>query len=176
MKPNYLRVAETADRINRQLDEVLLGAKEQHLRMESLRRELEREIARARRALSRARRSLGWELFSSRDGRALDGLEDGLTRLPQDVEVAIDSAAEIADDALRIQERIIGRRRRSGTWISTGGGSWTSGGGGWSSGGNGGSSGGSRRTRSGGGRSFSRSSSRSGGGRSFGSGRSSGSF
>lgn len=175
LKPNYLRVAETADRINRQIDEVLHQAKEQHLRMASLRRELQREVVRARRALSRARRSLGWEMFPSRDGRALDDLERDLGRLPDEVELAIESAADVADDALRIQERIIARRRRSGTWISTGGGGWTSGGGGWTSGG-GGSSGGGSRPRSGGGRSFSRSSSRSGGGRSFGSGRSSGSF
>ncbi len=172
VKPNYLRVAETADRINRQLDEVLLAAKEQHLRMESLRRELQRERVRASRALDRARRSLGWEIFPSRDGQALDDLARDLGRLPDDLELAIESAADVADDALRIQERIIARRRRSAAWVSTGGGGWTSGGGGWTSGG--GSSG--STSRAGGGRSFSRSSSRAGGGRSFGSGRSSGSF
>ncbi|MEM9651370.1 MAG: hypothetical protein AAGA65_04690 [Actinomycetota bacterium] len=169
-KPNYLRAAESANGINRQLDELLRSAKEQHLRMESLRRELGRETERAKRAISRARRSIGWELFPSRDGRALDELERSLGRLPDDVEVAIDRAGDVADDALRIQERVIARRRRQSTWVSTGGGGWSSGGGGWSSGGS------SGRSRSGGGRSFSRSMSRSGGGRSFGSGRSSGRF
>ncbi len=173
VKPNYLRVAETADRINRQIDEVLHGAREQHLRMESLRRELHRERVRASRALDRAKRSLGWEMFKSRDGQALDDLARDLGRLPDDLELAIEAAADVADDALRIQERIIARRRRSAAWVSTGGGGWTSGGGGWTSGGSSSSGG---RTRSGGGRSFSRSSSRAGGGRSFGSGRSSGSF
>lgn len=172
LKPNYLRVAETADRINRQLDEVLARAQDEKLRMESLRRERDREIGRANRAIRRARRSIGWELFKSNDGRALDGLEDRLQGLPGDVEQAIVAAADVADDALRIQERVIARRRRRSTWVSTGGGGWTSGGGGWSSGGGGRS----RSSRSGGSRSFGGVSSRSGGGRSFGSGRSSGSF
>ncbi|MGI9596205.1 MAG: hypothetical protein ACR2QK_08595 [Acidimicrobiales bacterium] len=168
-KPNYLRVAETGDRVNRQIDELLVEAKDQHLRMEALRRELSREIARARRSLSRARRSLGWELFKSRDGSALDALEDSLGRLPDDAERAIAAAADVADDALRIQERIIARRRRGSVWVTTGGGGWRSGGGGWSGGGSARSGGGSS-----GGRSFGGGS--SGGGRSFGGGRSSGSF
>lgn len=167
-KPNYLRVAETGDRVNRQIDQLLIEAKDQHLRMEALRRELRREVARAQRSVSRARRALGWELFKSTDGAALDRLEGLLGRLPQDLEPAIATAANIADDALRIQERIIARRRRSSVWVGTGGGGWTSGGGGWSSGGSGG------RSRSSGGRSFGGGS--SSGGRSFGGGRSSGSF
>lgn len=171
-KPNYLRVAETGDRVSRQIDELLAVAEDQHLRMESLRRELSREIARANRSLARARRSLGWELFKSGDGRALDSLRDALLNLPTDMPDAITEAAGIADDALRVQERIIARRRRSSIWVNTGGGDWRSGGGGWSSGSSS-SSGGSFGSSSGG-RSFGgRSSS---GGRSFGGGRSSGSF
>jgi hypothetical protein len=167
-KPNYLRVAESGDRISRQIDELLATAEDQHLRMESLRRELAREIARADRALARARRSLGWELFKSGDGRSLDRLESDLRRLPDDLTTAIAEAADIADDALRVQERIIARRRRSSVWVNTGGGDWRSGGGGWSTGG--GSFGGSSSS----GRSFGGGS--ASGGRSFGGGRSSGSF
>ena len=172
-KPNYLRVAETGDRFNRQIDQLLVEAKDQQLRTEALRRELRREVARAERAVSRARRSLGWELFESRDGSALDDLEQSLRRLPDDPAAATLAAAEIADDALRIQERIIARRRRSGVWVTTGGGGLSTGGGGWISGGSrsgGGSFGGASAGRSfGGGGS-------AGGGRSFGGGRSSGSF
>ncbi|MEM7272026.1 MAG: hypothetical protein AAF547_03000 [Actinomycetota bacterium] len=170
VKPNYLRVAETADRVNRQLDDLLVTAEEQHLRMESLRRELRRETERASRSIGRARRSIGWELFPSRDGGALDELERRLRNVPPEVEDALDETRDIADDALRIQERIIARRRRSGTWVSTGGGGWNAGGGGWSTG-----SSGQPRVGSGGGRSFSRMGS-AGGGRSFGGGRASGSF
>lgn len=171
-KPNYLRVAETGDRISRRIDDMLAEAEDQHQRMEALRREFSREVARARRALARARRSVGWELFKSRDGAALDRLEDSLTALPDDPVEGIEAAADIADDALRIQERIIARRRRQSTWVATGGGGWQSGGGGWS-GSSSGSSGGFG-SRSSSGRSFSSSS--SSGGRSFGGGRSSGSF
>lgn len=174
VKPNYLRVAETADRLNRQIDEMLIAAQEQHAAAVAMRRELDRELSRAQRSLARARRSIGWEFMQSRDGAALDALEDSLRHLSSDVETAIAQAAAISDDALRIQERIIARRRRRGTWVSTGGGGWTSGGGGWST--RGGSSGGGRSFggSSGGGRSFGGGS--AGGGRSFGSGRSSGSF
>ncbi len=176
VKPNYLRVAETGDRLNRQIDELLIEAEEQHTKVEALRRELRRERSRAERSLARARRALGWELFKSSDGRALDDLEESLGRLPDDLVAAIAAAAEVADDALRIHERIIARRRRHSVWVSTGGGGWNSGGGGWSSGrassGGGGSFGSSR---SGGGRSFGGGGSSSGG-RSFGSGRSSGSY
>ncbi|MGB5760612.1 MAG: hypothetical protein WBM50_27110, partial [Acidimicrobiales bacterium] len=133
-KPNYLRVAETGDRINRQIDQLLVEAKDQQLRTEALRREMRREVARAERAVSRARRSLGWELFESRDGSALDDLEQSLRRLPDDPAAASLAAAEIADDALRIQERIIARRRRGGVWVTTGGGGLSTGGGGWISG------------------------------------------
>ncbi len=164
VKPNYLRVAETGDRINRQIDDLLIAAEEQHLRMEALQRELQREVSRAERAVARARRSLGWELFESGDGAAIDGLEDTLRRLPTDVEDAVALASSVADEALRIQERIIARRRRSGMWIATGGGGWSGGGSGHGSGGFG----------SGGGRSFGGGG--SSGGRSFGGGRSSGSF
>ncbi len=178
VKPNYLRVAETGDRLNRQIDELLIEAEEQHTKAEAQRRELSRERSRAQRSLARARRALGWELFKSSDGRALDNLEESLDDLPADLEAAIEAAADVADDALRIHERIIARRRRHSVWVATGGGGWTSGGGGWSAGRTGsGRSGGRRSARpsmSGGGRSFGGGS--SSGGRSFGSGRSSGSY
>ncbi len=173
-KPNYLRVAETGDRVNRQIDELLVQAQDQHLRMEALRRELDREVARAARSIGRARRSLGWELFQSRDGSTIDQLEEALRRLPSDPEQAIEHAADIADDALRVQERIIARRRRSSVWVNTGSG-WGSGSsGGGSFGGSSSSGGGSFGGSSSGGRSFGGGS--SSGGRSFGGGRSSGSF
>lgn len=176
VKPNYLRVAETGDRLNRQIDELLGTAEEQRTRMEALRRELARELSRASRSIARARRSIGWELFKSSDGQALDDLENSLEVLPEDVEAAISRAAEVADDALRIQERIIARRRRRSVWVSTGGGGWTSGGGGWSTGrSNSGGGASIGRSMSGGGRSFGGGGSASGG-RSFGSGRSSGSY
>lgn len=162
-QPNYLRAAETVDGANRQIDEVLQSAEEQKARRDGLERDLEREKARAHRTIQRTRRALGWELFPSGDARALADLEQDLARLPEDLEQAIESAANVADDALRLQERIVARRRRQSTWVSSSGSS----GSGWSSG---------RSTRSGGGRSLSRSMSRSGGGRSFSSGRSSGRF
>ncbi len=170
VKPNFLRVAETGDRLNRQIDETLSQAEEQHLRMEALRRQLQREKARAQRAIDRARRSLGWELFKSPDGHSLDHLERSAGQLPSDLEQAVDQLGSIADDALRIQERIIARRRRASLRGRTG-----------SATGRTGRSGSSRSrssmrsgsTGSRGGRSFS---SRSGGGRSFSGGRSSGGF
>jgi len=175
-KPNYLRVAETGERLNRRIDELLAEAAEQHIAAEALRRELQRETARARRALSRARRALGWELFRSGDGAALDELEAILDRLPDDVAAAVEAAGDVADGALRIQERIIARRRRSGMWVTAGrsGGIWSGGGGGF--GGSSGSSGGrSFGGGSSGGRSFG-GGIRSSGSRSFGGGRSSGGF
>ena len=180
IKPNHLRVAETGRRLNDEMDAALVEAAEQKARADALRRALAREIADANRALSRAKRSLGWELIRSSDGVALEQLDarlDSLAAEPavSELDTAIAAATEIADQALRIQERIIARRRRRGTWITTGGGGWVGGGGGWSppstprrrrgparSG----------RARSGGGRSFGGGRSRSGGGRSFGSGRS----
>ncbi len=66
IKPNFLRVAETGYQINRQMDELLASAKDDQAEMAALRREAVREIARAERALARARRSLGWELIQSR--------------------------------------------------------------------------------------------------------------
>jgi hypothetical protein len=178
VKPNYLRVAETGDRLNRQIDELFVEAEDQHTKAEALRRELTREYARANRALARAKRSLGWEFFPSSDGEALDRLRTSLESLPDDAETAVAAASAIADDALRIQERIIARRRRRNVWVSTGGGGWNSGGGGWSprrstSGSSGRSS---RRSRASTGRSFSSGGGSSRGGRSFGGGRSSGSY
>lgn len=170
VKPNYLRVAETGNAMNQQMDELLAKAKDEKARTQALRREADREAARAERAVARARRALGWELFESSMGEALDRLEDRLGRLPDNPEERIDAAAEIADAALTIQERIIARRRRGGTWVVVGGGGHTSTGGfsgGGHSFGGGGFSGGGHSLGGGG---F------SGGGHSFGGGRSSGGF
>ena len=171
-KPNHLRLTETADRINRQLDDLLAGAQEQHLRMESLRRELRRETERASRAVARARRALGWQLLPSRDGLALDGLEQQLAALPPDLDDALGQVGQIADQALRVHERLIARRRRRARAARAGSIGGGFGGGATRSGGFGG---GRSSSRAGGGRSFGGRSS-AGGGRSFGGGRSSGRF
>jgi hypothetical protein len=175
VKPNYLRVAGTGYQINRQMDELLTSAQSEQAEMAALRREAEREVARAERALARARRALGWELFPSGDGNDLESLEEQLKQLPEHPVERIDLAGQIADAALHIQERIIARRRRNSTWVVVGGGGGFGGGptstGGFSGGGRslggGGFSGGGRSFGGGG---F------SGGGHSFGGGRSTGSF
>lgn len=171
-------MAETGYQINRQMDELLASAKDDQAEMAALRREAVREIARAERALARARRSLGWELIQSRDGDTLDTLEEKLRALPDHPAEQVDLAGQVADAALRVQERIIARRRRNSTWVIVGGGGGGFGGsgGGTSSGGfagGGGSFGGGGFA--GGGRSFG-GGGFSGGGHSFGGGRSTGSF
>lgn len=179
LKPNHLRVAEVGDRINRQMDELLAKAIDEQAATEALRREGHREIARAERAVSRARRALGWELISSNDGEDLDQLEASLGDLPTDLAERAEQAGRIADAALRIQERIIARRRRSSTWVVVGSGQngWGSGTGGGFGGGFGGTGsggfggGGGSRGFGGGFGDFG-----GGGGRSFGGGRSSGGF
>ncbi|MEM9564847.1 MAG: hypothetical protein AAGA93_19650 [Actinomycetota bacterium] len=180
-KPNHLQIFELAEQMGRDIDGLLDEAEAQHERAEALRREAERQVARADRAVARARRSLGWQLFPSADGAAIDRLESQLRSMPADPATAIDLAADIADDALRIQEQILARRRRRG--VAVGSGPSIPSGSGWSLGNAGRrSSGGSRRrtragSRSSGGRSFggrSRSRSRSRGGRALGSRRSTG--
>jgi hypothetical protein len=167
-------VAQTADRINRELDTLLATARQQHEHMDALRRQAERESARARRSLARAREALGWQLFGSDDSRALDALESQLASLPSDPVRRLQLAESVADSALAIQERIIARRRRQSNWIVVGGGAGGWGGGGWSSGGGGHASGsGSFGGGGGGGRPFGGG---GGGGRSFGGGRSTGSW
>ncbi len=173
VKPNYLRVAETGYQLDRQMDELLAAVQDEQANMAVLRREAGRELARAQRAVARARRALGWELFESGDGAALDALEAQLAELPEHPAEQIAVAAQVADDALRTQERIIARRRRHGTWVVVGGGhggfgGHTSTGGTIGSGGSfGGGSFGSGRSFGGG--SF-------GSGHSFGGGRSTGGF
>lgn len=168
-RPNYLRVAETAEHLNCELDEVLATAEAQHERMEALRREADREIARARRNLRRAREALGWELFPSSQTREIETLENRLSRLPSNPQARIEAARRIADQATALQDRIIHRRRGGGY------GGW---GGGWGGGGTwGGSGGGSGGISIGGGGSGGFSIGGGGsGGRSFGGGRSSGSW
>ncbi|MGF1599717.1 MAG: hypothetical protein ACFCVK_22850, partial [Acidimicrobiales bacterium] len=130
-RPNFLLVAQTADRLNRELDDVLAGARQQHERMEALRRQADREVARASRAIVRARSSIGWELFESRESAALDRLDHALRALPGEPTVRIEGARDLADEAVSIQERIIARRRRGSTWVvGTGGGAWGGGSGG----------------------------------------------
>lgn len=122
VKPNYLRVAETGYQLNRQMDELLAAVQDEQANTAALRREAGREIDRARRAIARARRALGWELFESSDGAALDGLEEQLDDLPEHPAEQVDVASRVADAALHVQERIIARRRRHGTWVIVGGG------------------------------------------------------
>ncbi len=122
VKPNYLRVAETGYQLNRQMDELLASAQDEQAEMQALRREAGREVARAERSIARARRALGWELFESRDGASLDALEAELEDLPDHPAEQIDVAGRVADAALHVQERIIARRRRHGTWVVVGGG------------------------------------------------------
>ncbi len=178
VKPNFLRVAETAYRTNRQMDELMVSAKDQHAKMQALRREAQREVARAERAIARAKRSLGWELIQSSSGATLERLEESLANLPSTPEAQIQHAERIADTALAIQERIIAKRRRAGTWIVIGGGhgSWGSPGGGISGGGGGFSGGGGSFGGGFGGGGGSFGGGFGGGGHTFGGGRSSGGF
>ena len=183
IKPNFLRVAETAYQVNRQMDEMLAQAKDEQAEMAALRREAEREVARAERALARARRALGWELFQSGDGAALEALEEQLERLPEHPVERIDLAGQIADAALRVQERIIARRRRNSTWVVVSSGHGGSHGGGFGGGFGGGTTsggfGGGGRSLGGGGfggGGHSIGGGFGGGGHSFGGGRSTGGF
>ncbi|MEM8925185.1 MAG: hypothetical protein AAGD35_16900 [Actinomycetota bacterium] len=120
-RPNHLRVARSAERLGRELDELLATAVEQHERMEALRRQAERERNNALRAIARARQSIGWELFRSSDTRTLDELERRLVRLPDDPEERIAEARYLADEAVAIQEMAIARRRRQSNWVVVGG-------------------------------------------------------
>lgn len=165
-RPNYLRVAQTADRLNRELDELLAAAQEQHQRMEALRRQAEREVARAVRSIRRAKESLGWQLIPSREARSIDRLERELGSLPTEPGARFDAARDLADHAVAIQERIIADRRRRGNWVIVGGGA-SSGSWGGSSSSSGTGGGGRSFGGGGGGISFGG----GGGGRSFGGGR-----
>ncbi|MFW2384011.1 MAG: hypothetical protein ACN4GZ_19825 [Acidimicrobiales bacterium] len=170
-RPNYLRVARTLDRIDRQMDQMLIDSQEEAKRIAALRRELTREIARAKRAIQRANETVGWTIFSARKAK-LDDLEADLTRLNGSWEQQIDQAAAIADSAVAIREAIIHERRRRNTGIIIVGGSGGNrGGGGWGSGGGGGFGG----FGSGGGGSFG-GGGFGGGGGSFGGGGSTGSW
>jgi hypothetical protein len=154
-RPNYLRVARTLDRIDRQMDQMLVESQEEAKRIAALRRELAREISRAKRAIQRANETLGWTIFSTRKAK-LDDLETDLNRLNGSWEQQIDQAAAIADSAVAIREAIIHERRRrntgliivgsskghrSGGWGSSGGGGGGFGGGGFGGGGFGGGGG-----------------------------------
>ncbi|MEZ5409121.1 MAG: hypothetical protein R2761_13910 [Acidimicrobiales bacterium] len=167
-RPNHLRVAQTADRMNREIDGLLATARQQHEHMEALRRQAEREVARAQGAIARARQAVGWQIFGGSDGDELDLLERRLAGLPAAPEARFHEADAIADAALAVQERAIARRRRQSNWIVVG--STT---GGWGSSGGHHHAGGGRSFGGGGsgGRSFGGG---GGGGHSFGGGRSSG--
>ncbi len=145
-KPNFLLVAQTGTRLSHNLDARLFEAVEEQQQVQTLRREVDRQVDRADRAIARANAAKGWELIASRDGRAIDQLEERLRTLaaydpdtvrPDHLDSLIREAEEIADDAVRVRERVIARRRRNNTWVIVGG-----------SGGFGG--GGSGRSRSGG--------------------------
>ncbi len=169
-RPNHLRVAQTADRMNREIDGLLATARRQHEHMEALRRQAEREVARAEGAISRARQAVGWQIFGGSDSDELDLLERQLAELPADPMARFHEADAIADAALAVQERAIARRRRQSNWIVVGSttGGWGSSGGHHHGGGSGGGSFGGGGL---GGRSFGGG---GGGGHSFGGGRSSG--
>ncbi len=146
-RPNYLRVAQTGDRLNREIDGLMIEAQDVQQKNEALRRETSREVARAQRSLQRARASMGWQLFDSPDSEALDQLAQRLLNIPSDPAAGLAAASRIADAAVAIQERIIARRRRNADWVVVGGGSSWSGGGwsngsGWSGGSTGGGVGG----------------------------------
>ncbi|MBT8207076.1 MAG: hypothetical protein KJO18_02285, partial [Acidimicrobiia bacterium] len=113
-RPNYLRVARTLDRIDRQMDQMLVESQEEAKRIAALRRELAREISRAKRAIQRANETLGWTIYSTRKAK-LDDLEADLNRLSGSWEQQIDQAAAIADSAVAIREAIIHERRRRNT-------------------------------------------------------------
>jgi hypothetical protein len=141
-RPNYLRVAQTLDRVDRQMDLMLIESQEEAQRIAALRRELVREISRAKRAIKRAHETLGWTIFSTRKTK-LEDLEADLNRLNGSWEQQIDQAAAIADSAVAIREAIIHDRRRRNTGLIIVGGSGAHrGGGGWSSSGGGGGFGG----------------------------------
>lgn len=134
-RPNYLLVAQTGTRLDHQIDALLVEAAEEHQRVEALRREAQRQVERALRAVERAESSVGWQLIKTREGRDLDQLKTELQQLPSELEARIDAASGIADEATSIRERIIHARRRNNTWVVIGGTS-----GGWGGGGGGGSS------------------------------------
>jgi hypothetical protein len=136
-RPNYLRVARTLDRVDRQMDQMLIESQEEAKRIAALRRELAREISRARRSLQRANETLGWTVFSTRKAK-LEDLEADLDRLNGSWEQQIDQAVAVADSAVAIREAIIHERRRRNTGLIIVGGSGGHRGGGWSSGGGGG--------------------------------------
>ncbi len=144
-RPNYLLVAQTATRLSHNIDARLYDAQVEQQQVEALRREVERQTTRAARAVDRASSAKGWELFASREGRQLQNLEASLKVLqranvnsvkPDELERLIRAGEDLADDAVRLRERIIARRRRNNTWVVVGGsGGFGGGGGGRRSGG-----------------------------------------
>lgn len=171
-KPNHLRVVEAGEDTDRAIDELLVLVDEEHQRAEAMRHELQRQRARATRAVARARRALGWQLVPSADANALDRIEADLAAGPGDLAAAVEHASEVADAALRLQEQIIARRRRRNAGVTIGSGQPRLGGGGPRR-----RSGRSRRRgRSSGSRSFGGRRRRSSGGRSVRSRRSTGRF
>lgn len=119
-KPDHRRVVETAEELGAEMDELILTADAPDLVAGALGREQQRQVARAHRAVARARRSLSWQLLASADGAILDRLDSRLTDLPVDPRAGAEAAADITDDALRAQERIIARRRRAVTGVTGG--------------------------------------------------------
>ncbi len=141
-RPNYLVVAQTGLRIAHQIDKLFIEASDEQKRVEALRRELGRELARADRAIERAERSLGWQVIPSRDGRDLEEVRNDLLTLEGTLEQQLAQAEDITADAIAIRERIVARKRRNSTWVVVGsGGGWSGGssrnsssGGGWGGG------------------------------------------
>lgn len=183
-RPDYLRVAQTATRLAHQLDAHTYEAQEEQQRIETLRREVDRQIARASRAIRRASETSGWELFKSAERRSLDSLSDRITEIggfgseamaAADLEQWIREVEDLADDAVVLRERIMARRRRRNNWVIVGHSGGLGGGRRRSSGGfGGGGGGGFGGFGGGGGGSFGGFS--GGGGGSFGGGSSGGSW
>ncbi len=124
-RPNYLRVAQAADRLNREIDDVMIEADGEPVEG-ALDRAVTREVARAQRSLQRTRASMGWQVVESPDSEALDQLAQRLLNLPSEHSAALDAASRTADAAMAVQERIIARRRRKAAWIVIdGGSSWS---------------------------------------------------
>jgi hypothetical protein len=143
-RPNYLRVLQTAEHANAELDQLMVDARDESARVAALRRQALLEEDRAVGAINRARQALGWQILPSWEAGELDKLEKSLASLPKDLEARVTAAQAITVAARRIETRVVNRRRRSGVWVVGGamGAGWGGGGGGGGSSGGGGFGGG----------------------------------
>ncbi len=142
-RPNYLRVAQTANRLGHEIDALLVEVREEQARVAALRREIQRATGNARREIERARKAIGWELIRSGDAEELDAIEQELNQRFESLEEQLETVRAVARDAVVIRDQAIARRRRRNTWVVVGSttGSWGGrggGGGGFGGGGFGG--------------------------------------